>query len=135
MGADRASKWRPQLESNQHLSLRRASFYPLNYGDYFPATAISSARILARLNSIAKPKDALRVTKLLKYRAFWRHLRINYESIDLLCWLNCSTALLREALEKISFQTLPPFCCQSIAARIAASNSVLTWSATRFCCK
>lgn len=27
------SKWRPQLESNQHLSLRRALFYPLNYGD------------------------------------------------------------------------------------------------------
>ena len=26
-------KWRPQLESNQHLSLRRALFYPLNYGD------------------------------------------------------------------------------------------------------
>jgi hypothetical protein len=28
------TEWCPHLESNQDLSLRRALFYPLNYGDY-----------------------------------------------------------------------------------------------------
>ena len=38
-------KWRPQLESNQHLSLRRALFYPLNYGDLMRDTYIIRSSI------------------------------------------------------------------------------------------
>lgn len=42
---EKCLKWYPQLESNQHLTLRRGLFYPLNYEDIYPRTS----RIIAKL--------------------------------------------------------------------------------------
>ena len=40
--------WYPHLESNQDLSLRRALFYPLNYGDFeFSAYLLVKYYVLA----------------------------------------------------------------------------------------
>ena len=44
--------WRPRPESNQHLILRRNSFYPLNYGDKQISIAEPTKSALVKLYTV-----------------------------------------------------------------------------------
>lgn len=55
-----AIEWCPRQESNLHLSLRRAPFYPLNYKDKAPWRKSHGAAILSVLPKAFNHLDTMR---------------------------------------------------------------------------